>query len=232
MALTPAKYIDETGVRTLATGIKTWVLSENSALIKSVVFKDNSILFYNKPNATAEDVADFTVNLPAEYFLDQAKTVFVPNFAWSAETYPASTDPTLDGQPVLVLAVKGSDNTVTYSFISMLSLVNIYKASTDTSTVTLTINDDTNTISAVVNISSDEGNALKVGTDGGLYASATDVTSKADKLTADTLVDQILVDDGSGNLTASRITIQNIVDNMIPYTTEEVQGILNEVFNN
>ena len=232
MALTPAKYINETGVRTLATGIKTWVLSENSALIKSVVFKDNSILFYNKPNATEGDIADFTVNLPAEYFLDQTKTVFVPNFAWSAETYPASIDPTLDGQPVLVLAVKGSDNTVTYSFISMLSLVNIYKASTDTSTVTLTINDDTNTISAVVNISADEGNALKVGTDGGLYASATDVTSKADKLTADTLVDQILVDDGSGNLKASGITIQNIVDNMIPYTTEEVQGILDEVFNN
>ena len=41
----------------------------------------------------------------------------------------------------------------------------------------------------------------------------------------------ILVDDGSGNLKASGITIQNIVDNMIPYTTEEVQGILNEVFN-
>ena len=231
MALTPAKYIDESGVRTLSTGIKTWVLSEKSTLIKSVVFKDNSILFYNKPNATEVDVADFTVNLPAEYFLDQTKTVFVPNFAWSVETYPASTDPTLDGQPVLVLAVKGSDNTVTYSFISMLSLVNIYKASTDTSTVTLTINDNTNTISAVVNISSDVGNALKVGTDGGLYASATDITSKADKLTADTLVDQILIDDGSGNLKASGITIQNIVDNMIPYTTEEVQGILNEVFN-
>ena len=232
MALTPAKYIDEIGVRTLATGIKTWVLSENSTLIKSVVFKDNSILFYNKPNATEEDVADFTVNLPAEYFLDQTKTVFVPNFAWSAETYPASIDPSLDGQPVLVLAVKGSDNTVTYSFISMLSLVNIYKASTDTSTVTLTINDDTNTISVVVNISSDEGNALKVGTDGGLYASATDITSKADKLTADILVDQILVDDGNGNLKASGVTIQNIVDNMIPYTTEEVQGILDEVFTN
>lgn len=231
MALTPAKYIDETGVRTLSTGIKTWVLSEKSTLIKSVVFKDNSILFYNKPNATEGDIADFTVNLPAEYFLDQTKTVFVPNFAWSVETYPASTDPTLDGQPVLVLAVKGSDNTVTYSFISMLSLVNIYKASTDTSTVTLTINDNTNTISAVVNISSDVGNALKVGTDGGLYASATDITSKADKLTANTLVDQILVDDGNGNLKASGITIQNIVDNMIPYTTEEVQGILNEVFN-
>lgn len=232
MALTPAKYIDETGVRTLATGIKTWVLSENSALIKSVVFKDNSILFYNKPNATEGDVADFTVNLPAEYFLDQTKTVFVNNFVWSDTTYPNSTDPTLDGQPVLVLAVKGSDNTVTYSFISMLSLVNIYKASVVTSTVTLIIDNDTNTISAVVNISADEGNALKVGADGGLYASATDITSKADKLTANTLVDQILVDDGSGNLKASGITIQNIVDNMIPYTTEEVQGILDEVFTN
>ena len=37
-----------------AKGIKTWVLSEKSTLIKSVVFKDNSILFYNKPNATAD----------------------------------------------------------------------------------------------------------------------------------------------------------------------------------
>lgn len=162
MALTPAKYIDESGVRTLATGIKTWALSENSALIKSVIFKDNSILFYNKPNATAEDAADFTVDLPAEFFLDQTKTVFVPNFAWSAETYPASTDPSLDGQPVLVLAVKG-DNSITYSFVSLGDIVATIIGEA-TSTATTTVSDGKAKVD--VKISSEADNALEAKTDG------------------------------------------------------------------
>ena len=162
MALTPAKYIYESGVRTLATGIKTWALSENSALIKSVIFKDNSILFYNKPNATAEDAADFTVDLPAEFFLDQTKTVFVPNFAWSAETYPASTDPLLDGQPVLVLAVKG-DNSITYSFVSLGDIVATIIGEA-TSTATTTVSDGKAKV--YVKISSEADNALEAKTDG------------------------------------------------------------------
>lgn len=229
MALTPVNYLNETGIKTLATGIKTWVESEENNLLKSVIYKDNKILFFVKPNATDVDVPDFTVNLPAEYFLDQAKTIFVNNFVWSDAAYPGSADPSLDGQPVLVLAVKGSDDSVNYSFISMLSLVNVYKASVVTSTVTLSIDDDTNTISATVNISADDGNALRVGSDGGLYSSATDVSSKADKLKTDILADQILVDDGNGNIKASGTTIQNIIDNMVPYTAEEVQGFLDEV---
>lgn len=229
MTLTPVNYLNETGIKALATGIKTWVESEESNLLKSVIYKDNKILFFVKPNATDVDAPDFTINLPEEYFLDQTKTIFVNSFVWSDAAYPGSADPSLDGQPVLVLAVKGSDGSVNYSFISMLSLVNIYKASTVTSTVLLSIEDATNTISATVNISADEGNALKVGSDGGLYASATNISSKADKLTTNILEDQILVDDGSGNIKASGTTIKNIIDNMVPYTAEEVQGFLNEV---
>lgn len=229
MALTPVNYLNETGIKALATGLKTWVESEESNLLKSVIFKNNQILFFTKPSAIDTDTPDFTVNLPEEYFLDQTQTVFVNSFVWSSTTYPGSTDPSLDGQPVLVLAVKGSDSSISYSFISMLSLVNIYKASTVTSTVLLSIEDSTNTISATVNISADEGNALRVGSDGGLYASATDVSSKADKLKTDILADQILVDDGNGNIKASGTTIQNIIENMVPYTAEEVQAMLDTV---
>ena len=159
--------------------------------------------FYKKPNATVDDTADFSINLPEEQFLDQTKTTFVNDFAWSEELYPNSTNPNLDTMPVLVLAVKG-DTDVAYSFVSMNELVKIYKASTVASTVTLAIDDATNTISGEVNISADEGNLLEVGTDGGLYAKATDITGKADKLTdTDIKENQILLDDGTGNIKAS-----------------------------
>lgn len=188
---------------TLTNAIKTWVDSEESLALKTTLFKNNTLTFYKKPNATVDDTADFTINLPEEQFLDQTKTTFVNEFVWSEELYPNSTNPNLDTEPVLVLAVKG-DTDVVYSFISMNKLVKIYKASTVASTVTLTIDDATNTISGEVNISADEGNLLEVGTDGGLYAKATDITGKADKLTdTDVKENQILLDAGNGNIKAS-----------------------------
>lgn len=193
----------DTKITDLTTELKAWVNGDESLGIKTALYTNNTLLFYKKPNATITDIADFTINLPAEQFLDQAKTTFVNNFIWSEETYPNSINPNLDGQPVLVLAVKGEAE-ISYSFVSMNELVKIYKASTVVSTVTLTIDDATNTISGEVNISADEGNLLKVGTDGGLYAKATDITGKADKLT-DTGIkeNQILLDDGTGNIKAS-----------------------------
>ena len=156
----------------LTNDIKTWVNSEESLAIKTALYNNNTLTFYKKPNATVDDIADFSINLPEEQFLDQTKTTFINNFVWSEELYPNSTNPNLDNQPVLVLAVKG-DADVVYSFVSMNELVKIYKASTAVSTVTLTIDDATNMISAEVNISADEGNLLEIGTDGGLYAKAT-----------------------------------------------------------
>lgn len=164
---------------TLTNAIKTWVDSEESLALKTTLYNNNTLTFYKKPNATVDDTADFTINLPKEQFLDQTKTTFVNEFAWGEELYPNSTNPDLDTEPVLVLAVKG-DTDVSYSFVSMNELVKIYKASTVTSTVTLTIDDTTNTISGEVNISADEGNLLEVGADGGLYAKATDITGKAE----------------------------------------------------
>lgn len=158
-----------TKITDLTTELKRWVNGDESLGIKTVLYTNSTLMFYKKPNATAADVADFTINLPVEQFLDQANTTFVNSFIWSEGTYPNSINPNLDGQPVLVLAIKG-DAEISYSFVSMNELVKIYKASTEISTITLTINDATNTISGKVNISADEGNLLKIGTDGGLYA--------------------------------------------------------------
>lgn len=193
-----------TGFETTFTNdIKAWVDSEESLALKTALYNNNTLTFYKKPNATVDDTADFIINLPEEQFLDQTKTTFVNEFVWSEELYPNSTNPNLDTEPVLVLAVKG-DTDVVYSFISMNKLVKIYKASTVASTVTLAIDDATNTILGEVNISADEGNLLEVGTDGGLYAKATDITGKADKLTdTDVNENQILLDDGNGNIKAS-----------------------------
>ena len=193
-----------TDFETALTGdIKAWVDGEESLALKTALYNNNMLTFYKKPNATVDDTADFTINLPEEQFLDQTKTTFVNDFVWNEELYPNSTNPNLDTEPVLVLAVKG-DTDVAYSFISMNKLVKIYKASTVASTVTLAIDDATNTISGEVNISADEGNLLEVGTDGGLYAKATDITGKADKLTdTDIKENQILLDDGNGNIKAS-----------------------------
>lgn len=203
------KFIDlETN---LTADIKAWVDSEESLGIKTAIYQNNTLIFYKKPNATADDTADFTIDLPVEQFLDQTKTTFVNEFVWSEELYPNSTDPNLNGQPVLVLGVKG-DTTVSYSFVSMNELVKIYKADMNTSTVTLTIDDATNTISASINISADTGNLLEVGTDGGLYAKATDISGKADKLTdTDIKENQILVDDGNGNIGASGKSISEYI---------------------
>lgn len=65
-------------------------------------------------------------NLPEEQFLDLTKTEFVENFTWSNTTYPGSTNPNLDGKPVLVLALKDEDGNVAYSFINLEDLIDVY----------------------------------------------------------------------------------------------------------
>ncbi len=191
----PTVDVDKEYVDNQITGVKTWTDGEESLGIKTVLYSDNTLTLYKKPNATVGDNADFTINLPVEQFLDQTKTVFINNFTWSEESYPGSTDPNLDGNPVLVLAVKG-DTDINYSFISMNELVKVYKASTNASSITLEIDDATNTISGSANISKDAGNTLRIGTDGGLFIGTTgdgafQVTVMPDSVAEGTVVQYI-----------------------------------------
>lgn len=96
--------------------------------IQYVKSENNSLKFFKNSEGSGEP--EFTVNFPEELFLDNLKTEFVEEFEFSEEDYPGAdlTDEeieNLEGQPVLVLAVKNTpDNTYTYSFINLEALVN------------------------------------------------------------------------------------------------------------
>ena len=214
--------------------IKTYIDSEKTKAIKAVAVKDNAIKFYSNPAPADGTVADFTVDIPTEYFLDQAKTVFIQKFAWSDTEYKGATNPNLEGKPVLVLAVKGDNNTVTYSFLNMETLVDTY-AGEDTKSVTLKVSSD-NKITADVKVSAESDNTLSV-KDDGLYVAQLDISKKADKLvdpedaSTDPVIKegQILVDDGAGNLAASGKTIaelsSEILAELTPMTDEEIDNL-------
>lgn len=163
------KYLDLVGLGVYDSKIKEYIDTGDATSLKFLEFANNAINFYtNNPKGTDEEPA-FTVDLPAEYMLDQAKTVFVGKFVWDIATYPNSTNPDLDGEPVLVLAVKGGDDT-TYSFLNMKQLVDIYHGA-DSNSISVSVDPTTNKITANVKLSEVEGNGLVVKEDG-LYVNA------------------------------------------------------------
>ena len=230
-------YVSMANLTKYDTNLKTYIDSEKTKALKALAVKDNKINFYVNPAPTDDTTPDFTVDFPTEYLLDQTKTTFVQEFAWSDTTYVGSTDPSLEGKPVLVLAVKGEEDEVTYSFVNLETLVDIYEGG-ETETATVTVDADTNEITVEVKVSAEEGNILEV-KDDGLYASVTqvDISGKADKLVdpedadADPVIKtgQILVDDGAGNLGASGKTIaelsSEILAELTPMTDEEIDNL-------
>lgn len=142
--------------------------------LKGVKSDGNTILFYT--DQAMEGSATFTIDLPEEYFLDQTKTVFVEAFTWSAETYPGSTNPELDGKPVLVLAVKSQDGSeVTYSFINLEKMIDVY---TGGQTQTATIAVSGNEITATVRVSATAGNQIVTNEDGLFVAKTPDASAE------------------------------------------------------
>ena len=214
--------------------IKTYVDSDKTKSIKGYLKKNNTHNFYNTDAPAQDTVPVFSIDIPTEYFLDQAKTTFVQSFSWSEGLYPGSENPNLDGKPVWIMAVKGDDNSVTYSFVNLEALVDIYTGE-NTKSITLVVSED-NKISANVNVSAEEGNIISV-KDDGIYASVAevDISSKADKLVdpaegaAVIKADQILVDDGTGNISASGKTIAElsaeIKSEFVAMTDEEIDGL-------
>ena len=174
-----------------------------SKAIKSLGVSGNTVSFYT--SAAPSGDAAFTFDFPKELFLDQAKTTFVPKFAFSTETYPGATDPKLDGKPVMVLAVKGENpDSCTYSFLSMAALVDTYKAKAVGKDASTTITIAGYEVDVKVNVSAAAGNALTL-KDDGLYVPTpeeVDISGKADKVTGAT-TGNLAALDGEGNLTDS-----------------------------
>ena len=186
--------------------------------IKYVSVSGNTISFWKDASHTG--AADFTVDFPTELFLDQTRTTFVPNFAFTAAAYPGAVNPSLDGKPVLVFAVKTTtdrtsgtvDDSYAYSFMDMSTLVDTYSVKAGDSTKILTING----YEVEVHISSAANNAIEVKNDG-LYVSTEDKADKVANATAGHLAGL----DANDNLTDSGSGIA---------TTTEVTEMLNEVF--
>ena len=186
--------------------------------IKYISVSGNTVSFWK--DAEHAGTADFTVDFPKELFLDAARTTFSSNFTFSAASYPGATNPSLDGKPVLVLAVRGTtdvesgtaSDTVTYSFLNMEDLVDVYTIKTGDSAKILSIANN----EIEVHISAAANNAIEVKADG-LHV---DISGKADKVSNAT-AGNIAALDANGNITDSGISVA---------TTAQVTEMLNEIY--
>lgn len=205
MAYDVNKLVKLASLKALAEKVNTEltpVKAAATAAFKSGKVEGNKVKIFTTTDKTG--AAAFEFDFPVEMVLDQAKTAFVPKFTWSLETYPGTEDPNLNGKPVMVLAVKGSDGSVAYSFMGMAALVDTYKAKVAGKDASTTVTIAGYEVDVKVNISKDPDNVLEARADG-LYVpkpKETDISGKADKV-------QPAVDgnfaglDASGNLTDS-----------------------------
>lgn len=168
--------------------------------------------------------------LPVEMFLDNAKTAFVPNFTFSAATYPGATNPNLDGKPVMVLAVKGVDNsapsdtskqTTTYSFLNMSTLVDTYTAKSGNSAKILNIAG----YEIEFKIDPSNDNAIEVTANG----IKVNISGKIDKV-ANATVGNIPSLTANGGLADSGVAVANILTTADVATDAEATEMLNEIF--
>lgn len=165
-------------LKTFKEKINDSILESGATAYKAYDFENNQIKLYR-----TEDKSDTpsVISLPEEMFLDQAKTKFVNPFAWSDNTYPGSENPELDGKPIMVLAVKG-DTSVSYSFVSLESLMNVCTGE-NTATANTSVSADSK-ISVNINVSSAEDNALVINEDGlcvpFVYATEADINELFD----------------------------------------------------
>ncbi len=201
------------GLKDLAQRVNSRItaLENDNTAIRSVATEGNTVYFYNVANPTTE-TAVYTVDFPEEIFLDQAGTTLVENFAWSAATYPGSTNPNLDGKTVLVLAVKGdkeTNPTTKYSFVNLEKLIDTYTAS-DTSIVI-------DGYKVKVNINPDAGNMLKLGANGLMV----DGSGKVDKVTGAT-TGNVALFDSDGGIANSTIVGANILTKIANATADHI----------
>lgn len=188
-------------VAALAQLTKSKLDALDGITFSSANISNGKINFYASTDCTGTALQ--SVDLPEELYLDQVRTTIVQSFAWSDLTYPGSTNPNLDGKPVLVLAVKGDKSTnptLTFSFLNLESLIDTYTAA-DKSI-------DISGHSIAVNISSITGNLLELDTNG-LFVGSDD--TKIDKVTNAT-AGNFVIFGASGAVVDSGVTFASDAD--------------------
>lgn len=149
----------------------------SASAIKSAEIVDMKLKLWTNTTKTGDPA--IVLDLPSELYLDQISTKFEANFVFNAETYPGATNPSLDGKPVLVIAVKDTNAagtvTTTYSFLNMETLVDVYTIAQGSANI-LAIDSGTNQIS--FKVSAAAGNHFTINPDGAMV----DVSDKIDKV--------------------------------------------------
>lgn len=157
---------------TYDTLIKQFISTESGKAVKAIGFSSDGLKMLCYKTVDKSDTP-IEVDIPAEllkdWFFDVTKSGVVENFTWSEAAYPDSTDPSLDGKPVIVFALSKGDDT-SYSFASLEGLIDTYTGENSTSVTTTVTNGK---IKSEVMISTKEGNGLSVdANNGGLYVNA------------------------------------------------------------
>lgn len=192
-------------LESLATRIEaelTPLAQSVATALKSGKVDGNTVSLYTSADKTGAPA--FTFDFPVEMFLDQAKTAFISKFTWTAEIYPGSADPGLNGKPVMALAVKGDNGAVTYSFLDMAALVDTYKPKATGKDASTTVTVEGYEVEVKVNISAEADNQLQFKKDG-LYVpkpAAVDLSGKTDKVSG-AAAGNFAALDADGNLTDS-----------------------------
>lgn len=152
-------------------------------------------------------------NLPEEIYLRSIGTTFVPNFTWSALTYPNSINPNLNGKPVLVLHIKGDSLDSPYEdwgFCNLEDLIDLYVPADPS----IAISD--NSIKAA--ISSDTNNLLTLKNNGLFVNSDTTKVDKVGNATAGNVVELDtagnIVDSGYSALTIAKTKVITLLDDI------------------
>ena len=189
---------------------------------KSVSVSGHHINFYTNTSGTGTAAA--SIDFPRETFLDAAHTTLVNNFSWSIALYPGSTNPNLNGQKVLVLAVKttesdGTTVTTDYSFVSVQELVDNLSVASGDSQKVLAVNNNVITFK----VSATANNALTVNNDG-LY-----VTTANKINTVSGANGKVGVFNSSGQLTGGVLNASIVTADYLA-TNTEVQTSLNSIF--
>lgn len=197
---------------------------ETDKAVKSVSVLGRTLSFFTSEDGSGTALA--TIDIPKDLFLDQARTTFVNSFTFSAATYPGAVNPSLEGKPVFVLAVKGStdpaqgtaSDTISYSFLDMSTLVDTYTVKAGESRKVIVIAG----YEVEFKISATPGNILQANSDG-LFA-----TNRLATFTPGNVV----TSDSNGAPQDGGIPASTILTTASVATSEETAAMLAEIFGN
>lgn len=183
--------------------------SQDTTAFHALAVSGNTVNFYLTTDTTTTPAYSF--DFPVDKFLDQVNTQIVENFAWSAATYPNSTNPNLEGKTVFVFAVKdsGLTPTINYSFLSLERLIDVYAAGDNSITIS--------GYSVSVKINPDASNMLRLTTSGLMV----DGSGKIDKVSSAT-AGNVPLFTSDGGLTNSTIIGANVLVKISGGTTGDI----------